>query len=206
LHLHELTERHPRVVAMEAREGSSERDAAGRRSGEVTLDDLVVDALRLNLRRIIVGEVRGSEALPMLQAMSTGDGSLCTVHARSASRALDRIVTLCLNTGLGMTDTFAYRLAAGAIDFIVHIHMLDESAVGGRRHRFVSEILEIDGLGEFGRPTTTAVFTPGPDGRAVPAYAPSCLPALVRAGFNAGFLDLPGGTWTQPLDTLRELR
>lgn len=53
LHLHDLPHRHPRVVAMEAREGSSERDAAGRRSGEVTLSDLVVDALRMNLRRIM---------------------------------------------------------------------------------------------------------------------------------------------------------
>ena len=202
LHLHELTDRHPRVVAMEAREGSSERDASGRQAGAVTLSDLVVDALRLNLRRIIVGEVRSSEALPMLQAMSTGDGSLCTVHARSASRALDRIVTLCLSADVGMTDTFAYRLAAGAIDFIVHINLLDESAIGGRKHRFVSEVLEIDGMGEFGRPTTTTVFAPGPDGRAVPAFAPTCLPALVRAGFDAGFLDLPGGTWARPLETV----
>ncbi len=203
LHLHELTDRHPRVVAMEAREGSSERDASGRQAGVVTLSDLVVDALRLNLRRIIVGEVRSSEALPMLEAMSTGDGSLCTVHARSASRALDRIVTLCLSAGVGMTDTFAYRLAAGAIDLIVHVNLLDESAIGGRKHRFVSEVLEIDGLGEFGRPTTTSVFSPGLDGRAVPAFAPACLPALIRAGFNPAFLDMPSGTWTQPLDTVR---
>ena len=70
---------------MEAREGSSEKDGAGRRAGEVTLSDLVVDALRMNLRRIIVGEVRGSEAIPMLEAMSTGDGSLCTIHARTAA-------------------------------------------------------------------------------------------------------------------------
>ena len=59
LHLHELPDRHPRIVAMEAREGSSERDATGRRAGEVTLTHLVRTALRMNLRRIIVGEVRG---------------------------------------------------------------------------------------------------------------------------------------------------
>lgn len=199
LHLHELPERHPRVVAMEAREGSAERDSSGRQAGVVTLDDLVVDALRLNLRRIIVGEVRGSEVIPMLEAMSTGDGSLCTIHARSASRALDRMVTLCLSAGIGMTDTFAYRLAAGAVDFIVHINLLDESAVGGRKHRFVSEVLEIDGVGESGRPTTTACFLPGPDGRAIPGFAPTCLTELVRAGFDARYLDAPQGTWTQPL-------
>ena len=203
LHLHELTDRHPRVVAMQAREGSSERDLSGRRAGEVGLAELVVDALRMNLRRIIVGEVRGSEAIPMLEAMSTGDGSLCTVHARCAARALDRIVTLCLSAGVGMTDTFAHRLAAGAIDLIVHITLLDESALGGRKHRFVSEVLELDGIGEFGRPATTTVFTPGPDGRAVPAYPPACLPALVRAGFDPGSLDARDGTWAQPLQTLR---
>lgn len=206
LHLHELTDRHPRVVAMEAREGSAERDADGRRAGEVGLADLVVDALRMNLRRIIVGEVRGSEAIPMLEAMSTGDGSLCTVHARSASRAFDRIVTLCLSSGVGMSDTFAHRLAAGAIDLIVHINLLDQSALGGRKHRFVSEVLELDGIGEFGRPSTTAVFSAGPDGRAVPAYAPACLPALIHAGFDAGFLDFPSGTWAEPLQTLQAVR
>jgi Flp pilus assembly CpaF family ATPase len=203
LHLHELPERHPRVVALEAREGSGEGDGAGgHQAGEVTLAELVTDALRLNLRRIIVGEVRGGEVIPMLEAMSTGDGSLCTVHARSAARALDRIVTLCLSAGIGMTDTFAYRLAAGAIDFVVHINLVDESAVGGRKHRFVSEVLEIDGVGEFGRPTTTSVFLPGTDGRAVPAFAPGCLPALVRVGFEPALLDHTQGTWRDPLHTL----
>ena len=202
LHLHDLPERHPRVVAMEAREGSSEKDGAGRRAGEVTLSDLVVDALRMNLRRIIVGEVRGSEAIPMLEAMSTGDGSLCTIHARTAHHALDRIVTLCLSADIGMTDVFAYRLVSGSVDFLVHVHLLDETALGGARHRFVSEVVEINGMGEFGRPASTSVFAPGPDGRAVPAHAPGCLPELVRAGFDPGFLDARAGTWTAPLATV----
>jgi len=190
LHLHEMPDRHPRVMAMEAREGSSERDANGRRAGEVTLSDLVVDALRMNLRRIMVGEVRGAEVVPMLEAMTTGDGSLCTLHARSAHHAIDRIVTLCMSTGQGMTDAFAYRLAAGAIDFVVHCQMLDESHLGGRRHRFVSEVLEVNGIGEFGRPSITAVFKPGLDGRAVPAHPPVCMAELERFGFDARLLDV----------------
>ncbi|MCU1493405.1 MAG: Flp pilus assembly protein ATPase CpaF [Acidimicrobiaceae bacterium] len=202
LHLHELAGRHPRVVAMEAREGNAERDSAGTKAGSVTLRDLVVDALRLNLRRIIVGEVRGDEVIPMLEAMSTGDGSLCTIHARSASRALDRIVTLSLSAGIGMTDTFAYRLAAGAVDLIVHVDLLDESALGGRKHRFVSEVLEVDGIGEFGRPTVTSVFSPGVDGRAVPTYSPRCLPTLIRYGFDPTYLDHPQGAWPHSLDTI----
>lgn len=200
LHLHELTARHPRVVAMEAREGSTEHTTAtGRRAGEVSLSDLVVDALRMNLRRIIVGEVRGAEILPMLEAMSTGDGSLCTIHARSAAHALDRIVTLCLSAGVSMTDTFAYRLTAGSVDFLVHLTLLDDTPTGGRRHRFVSQVVEVGGIGENHRPATTTVFTPGADGRAVPAHRPACLPDLVRAGFDPGWLDHPGGTWPAPL-------
>jgi Flp pilus assembly CpaF family ATPase len=200
LHLHDLPQRHPRVVALEAREGSAEQDAAGHRAGEVTLSDLVVDALRLNLRRIIVGEVRGPEVLPMLEAMSTGDGSLCTLHARTAAHAVDRIVTLCLSAGIQMTDTFAYRLLAGSVDLFVHIELFTEA---GHRHRFVSQVLEIAGLGENNRPATTTVFGPGPDGRAVPLHRPTCLSDLVRAGFDEHLFDHRYGTWTTPLDGAR---
>ncbi len=199
LHLHELP-RHPRVVAMEARVGSSERDASGRAAGEVTLSDLVVDALRMNVRRVIVGEVRGPEVVPMLNAMSVGDGSMCTLHARSAAKALDRIVTLCLEQGGGMTDSFAYRAAADGIDFIVHLSLHHDAERGGARQRFVSEVLEVDGVGEGGRPVVTTVFTPGPDGRAVPAHRPHCLPDLVDAGFDAALLNHPH------LDPIRSAR
>jgi Flp pilus assembly CpaF family ATPase len=201
LHLHDLPDRHPRVVAMEAREGSAEKDAHGRRAGEVTLTDLVTDALRMNLRRIIVGEVRGAEVLPMLEAMSTGDGSLCTLHARTSQHAIDRIVTLCLSAGVAMTDTFAYRLLAGSVDLFVHLTLLDQSVAGGPRYRFVSQVIELNGLGEGSRPATTTVFGPGPDGRAVPLHRPECLPELVRAGFDPTFLDHRAGTWTTRLDT-----
>ncbi|WP_263730439.1 CpaF family protein [Cellulomonas sp. SG140] len=200
LHLHDMPDRHPRVVALEAREGSAEHDAAGRRAGEVTLSDLVVDALRLNLRRIIVGEVRGPEVLPMLEAMSTGDGSLCTLHARTAAHAIDRIVTLCLSAGVHMTDTFAYRLLAGSVDLFVHIELLTEH---GQRHRYVSQVLEVNGLGETNRPATTAVFGPGLDGRAVPLHQPGFLHELVRAGFDEHLLDQRDGTWPSPVDGAR---
>lgn len=193
LHLHDLPDRHPRVVAMEAREGSTERDAHGRRAGEVTLTDLVTDALRMNLRRIIVGEVRGAEVLPMLEAMSTGDGSMCTLHARTAQHGIDRIVTLCLSAGISMTESFAYRLLAGSVDLVVHLTLEDESATGGPKRRFVSDVVAIEGLGESSRPATTAVFGPGPDGRAIPLHRPAFLPDLVRAGFDPRLLD--GGGW-----------
>ena len=200
LHLHDLPHRHPRVVAMEAREGSAEKDGAGGRAGQITLSDLVVDALRLNLRRIIVGEVRGPEVLPMLEAMSTSDGSLCTVHARTAAHGIDRIVTLCYSAGVAMSDAFAYRLLAGSVDLIVHLTLLDQSIRGGAKHRFVSTVLELGGLGENGRPATTTVFGPGADGRAVPLHRPDCLDGLVRAGFDVAWLERRQGAWPRPLD------
>ncbi len=206
LHLHDLPERHPRVVAMEAREGSAERMLNGRPAGEVELADLVVDALRMNLRRLIVGEVRGDEAIPMLEAMSTGDGSVCTIHARSARQAVERLVTLCLRAQPGMTDAFAYRFVAGAVDLLVNIRLIDESHLGGRKHRFIDEILSVEGTNDFGRPALTTVFGPGRDGRAVPQHRPTDLGDLCRAGLDPGFLDFPDGTWSRPLETITDLR
>ena len=93
----ELRLRQPHVVRLEARPPSVE----GR--GEVTIRRLVRNALRMRPDRIVVGEVRGPEALDMLAAMSTGhDGSLCTVHAGSPEEALRRLETLALMAGLGL--------------------------------------------------------------------------------------------------------
>lgn len=136
----------------------------------------------------------------MLEAMSTGDGSLCTLHSRSAQHAVDRIVTLCLSAGVSMTDAFAYRLLAGSVDLFVHIDLHDRTATGGTRQRFVSQVVEIVGLGESNRPATTTVFGPGADGRAVPQHRPQCLDDLVRAGFDPSLLDRRAGGWTTPLD------
>ena len=199
LHLHDLPERHPRLVAMEAREGTAEVDAHGVHAGEIPLAQLVTDALRMNLRRIIVGEVRGPEIIPMLEAMSTGDGSMCTLHARTADHAIDRIVTLCLISGLQIAEAFAYRLLAGAVDLVVHITLRDDSTDGGAKHRFVSTVLEIGALGESHRPVTTTVFAPGADGRAVPTHRPDCLPTLIRAGFDPSLFEHRSGTWAHPL-------
>jgi hypothetical protein len=101
--------------------------------------------------------------------------------------------------GVGISDVFAYRLIAGAVDLIVHIDLVDERWIGGSRHRFVSQVLELNGLGENHRPAVTAVFGPGPDGRAVPQHAPSCLTDLIRVGFDPALLDARAGTWSRPV-------
>ena len=111
----ELRLRQPHVVRLEARPASLE----GR--GEVTIRQLVRNALRMRPDRIVVGEVRGAEALDMLSAMSTGhDGSLSTVHAGSAEEALRRVETLALMAGLGLPHAAVREQVAGAVDLVVH--------------------------------------------------------------------------------------
>ena len=110
----ELRLRQPHVVRLEARPPNLE----GR--GEVTIRRLVRNALRMRPDRIIVGEVRGAEALDMLTALSTGhDGSLCTVHAGSPAEALRRIEVLALMSDLGLPHAAIREQVADAFDLVV---------------------------------------------------------------------------------------
>jgi len=195
LHLHALPERHRRIVAHQARPGTGERTPDGRAAGEITLDDLLYACLRLNLSRVIVGEVRGREVIPMFKAMQAGAGSLSTTHAHNARAAIERLVTCALEAGPHVTQEYAYLQVASHIDLIVQIGVKDRTHSGGRKHRYVSEVIELD-RGENGRPAITDVFAPGPDGRSVPKTRPSFLPDLQRVGFDPAWLDQPAGTWT----------
>jgi pilus assembly protein CpaF len=94
--------------------------------GEVTLADLVTASLRMRPDRIIVGEVRGAEMLAALAALSTGhEGSMLTLHARSARDAIERMVTLALSHGTTETEVSIRRRIEGAFDLIVHLHRRD---------------------------------------------------------------------------------
>ncbi|MEW1913821.1 CpaF/VirB11 family protein [Kitasatospora sp. NPDC085895] len=196
------------VVPMEAREGNGERGPDGREIGQITIADLIPPALRMNLRRMIVGEVRSSEIVPMLQAMSGGEGgSLCTIHVRKPDAIFARIAQLCLEHGsAGMTQELAYLMAANALDLVVHIRMVDETAAGGGRHRFVQHVLEVTGAGERGgHPAYNRIFAPAAgEARAVPTgVLPSCLPELEAAGLDAAWLTAAAGAWPAPLATVR---
>lgn len=119
----ELALRQPHVVRLEARPANSEG------AGRVTVRDLVRAALRMRPDRIVVGEVRGAEALDMVQALATGhDGSLSTVHAGSAAEALTRIETLAL-LGSPVPVVALRAQIAASIDGVVHL----VRAPGGRR-------------------------------------------------------------------------
>jgi pilus assembly protein CpaF len=128
----ELRLQQPHVVRLESRPPSVE----GR--GEVTIRDLLRNALRMRPDRIVIGEVRGAEALDLLTALNTGhDGALSTVHANSPVDALARLETLALMAGLGLPhDAIADQVQRG-IDLVVH---LERRADGSRR---VSEITEV---------------------------------------------------------------
>jgi pilus assembly protein CpaF len=194
--LHELPDRHPRVVPFEAREGTGERGPDGRRLGEVTLTELVEQALVMNVSRVWLGEVRGEEAWPLIEVMEAGEGgSACTLHARSAHHALERLANLCMRGRAAVTPEHAYRSCAAAIDLIVHITTVDERWIGGERHRFVSQVIECNGIGEGGRPAVTDLFVPGPDGRAVPEHDPVDLADYVRVGFDPDWLRSGRSDW-----------
>ncbi len=131
----ELQLRQPDVVSLEARQANAEG------VGAIPLRRLVSQSLRMRPDRIIVGEVRGGEALDMLQAMNTGhEGSLTTVHANSASDAIERLVTLTLMADSGLSEAAIRRQIASAIEVVVQV---SRSVDGTRR---VTEVAEVAGL------------------------------------------------------------
>jgi pilus assembly protein CpaF len=123
------------VVRLESRPANIEG------KGQVAIRDLVRNALRMRPDRIIVGEVRGGEALDMLQAMNTGhEGSLSTVHANSPRDALARLETMVLMAGIDLPTRAIREQVASAVDLIVHVARLRD---GSRR---VTDITEIEGM------------------------------------------------------------
>jgi pilus assembly protein CpaF len=120
----ELRVEHPHVVSLESRPPNIE----GR--GEITVRDLVRNALRMRPDRIIVGEVRGAEALDMLQAMNTGHpGSLSTAHANSPRDLLDRLETMVLMSDVGLDQAAVRRQVGSALDLVIHT---ERTPAGGR--------------------------------------------------------------------------
>lgn len=156
LFLHKLPGR-GRVVNFTAREGSGEGlGPDGRPTGEFSVDQHLAASLRQNLSRIIVGEVRASEAASMFQAMQSGAGSLSTIHAQHSQATIERLVTAAALGGR-MSQADAYRQIAVNIHLIVHLGAVDERGRGGQYRRFVNEITEIHGFAERSDGTTAAL-------------------------------------------------
>ena len=133
----ELQLRKPHVVRLETRPPNIE----GR--GQVTQRQLVINALRMRPDRIIVGEVRGSEAVDMLQAMNTGhDGSITTLHANTPRDALARLETMIYMADLNLPEKGMRQQISSAIDIVVHVARLTD---GKRKITQISEIVGMEG-------------------------------------------------------------
>ena len=133
----ELQLQQPHVVRLETRPPNIE----GR--GEVTQRDLVKNALRMRPDRIVIGEVRGGEAIDMLQAMNTGhDGSLTTVHANTPRDALARLETMIQMTGMRLSDRAMRQQIASALNMVVQVARMSD---GSRRVTSISEVTGMEG-------------------------------------------------------------
>ena len=131
----QLNQRH--VLRLESRPKNIEGE------GEIAIRDLVRNSLRMRPDRIIVGEVRGAEALDMLQAMNTGhEGSLTTVHSNSSRDGLSRIETMVLMSGFDLPVRAIRQQVASALDLIVHLERLED---GSRRVTAITEVQRMEG-------------------------------------------------------------
>jgi pilus assembly protein CpaF len=133
----ELQLQQPHIVRLETRPSNIEG------KGEVTQRDLVKNALRMRPDRIVIGEVRGGEAVDMLQAMNTGhDGSLTTIHANTTRDALSRLETMIQMTGMRLSDRAMRQQIASAVDLVIQVARLTD---GTRRIVSISEITGMEG-------------------------------------------------------------
>ena len=133
----ELQLRQEHVVTLESRPPNIEG------KGEVTIRDLVINALRMRPDRIVVGECRGGEALDMLQAMNTGhDGSMTTVHSNSPRDTLHRLETMVLMAGMDLPVRAIREQIASALDLIVHMARLKD---GSRKIVAITEVQGMEG-------------------------------------------------------------
>lgn len=133
----ELRLEQPHVVTLESRPANIEG------KGAITIRDLVKNSLRMRPDRIIVGEVRGGEALDMLQAMNTGhDGSLTTAHANSPRDVLSRLETMVLMSGLDLPVRAIRDQISSALDLIIHQERISD---GSRKITYITEVQKMEG-------------------------------------------------------------
>jgi pilus assembly protein CpaF len=189
----ELKLQQDHIVRLETRPANIEGQ------GAVTARDLVRNALRMRPDRIVIGEVRGGEALDMMQAMNTGhDGSISTVHANSARDALSRLETMMLMAGINLPERALREQVASALDVVVQLTRLSDGS------RKVVEFAEVTGM-EGTTITTQTIFKFDQrgveNGKVIGEFVatgvmPSFMDRLERHGFripNTHFMPVPLG-------------
>ncbi|WP_054685157.1 CpaF/VirB11 family protein [Microbacterium sp. No. 7] len=173
LYLHKLPHRHMAVLPLQMREGTGEGT-----HGEYSLRQAIKDALRHNLKRVLVGEVRGAEVKAMMESMQIGGGSLATIHAESPADAIFRLANLIIEEGNLTNDYYPLRLIQQHIRLIVQVR--EVTAPGTAPRHIVTEIAEVTA------PTTDK--------------GPPLAQPLMRYDPDASELTFTG---TQPTPTLR---
>lgn len=193
LFLHEMPDQHYIVHAWQARPGSGERGADGRAAGARSIADQVVDSFRFYLGRQIQGEIRGPEVWSMIKLMESGSGSISTTHAANARAAMRKLVTCAMEAGPSISQELAAAKLADTVDVVVHlacdIVRNPTGGSGGRKNRYVEEILEVT-PGERDRGIATQpIFRRVPGRCAVANLIPdSLIEDLLEHGFDlAGF-------------------
>lgn len=185
--LDRFEDQHPDHEMLEARGANTEG------AGAITLADLVTSALRMDPDRVIVGEVRGAEVLPMLLAMSQGgDGSMCSIHADSSKGVFSRFAMYAAMTRERLSPGTTNLLVANAVDIIVHL-----AWVGGTRQ--VTSVREVTGAVEGEVVVSNELWRPGSDGAAVPAAPPTAdlAKALAAEGFDFRDHAAADGYWRE---------
>jgi len=182
----EIKLQQPHVVSLEARPANIDG------KGQVAQGDLLRNSLRMRPDRIIIGEVRGSEAFDMLNAMNTGhEGSLSTVHANSPRDALSRVENMVLMANLDLPDRAIREQMSSALDLIVHIQRFTD---GVRRVTYITECTGMEGqivtLQDLFRFQQTSVDT---DGKIQGIMAPTGIRPSFTERFDAEGVTLPEG-------------
>jgi len=172
--------------------------------GEISIRELVRNSLRMRPDRIIVGEVRGAEALDMLQAMNTGhDGSMSTAHANSPRDALHRIETMVLMAGYDLPIRAIRQQVSSALDLIVHLDRFED---GSRRvsqitevQRMESDVITLQELFEFKLESIAA------DRTIVGGVRPTGLRPIFLHKFEKHGIELPNSVFAQPVAGLSDI-
>ena len=173
------------VVTLQARPANTQKE------GEVSIRDLVKNALRMRPDRIVVGECRGAEALDMLQAMNTGhDGSMTTLHANNPSDVIQRLETMCQMATKELPIDSIHRMVASAVDLVIQLTAgytateHPDGTVTRRKVRTVTEIAELVGLETGGGVRIKPLFARPPEGGPLrpTGHLPTFLPDMVAAG------------------------